>query len=104
MTYTDHDKVSFAHDMSYVDEANEVKSPFLWDEDLRRRLCTKLDAGLFHLYGVTDHKDIRYIYSIFPIIERKEKADYGGGHHFCKLCLACRNTLALENPDPEVQL
>ena len=40
----------------------------------------------FHLYGVTDRDDIRYIYSTFPIVERKEKASYGGVYRSCELC------------------
>ena len=40
-------------------------------------LRAKLDALYFHLYGVTDRDDIRYVYSTFPIVERDEKAGYG---------------------------
>ena len=36
------------------------------------RLRAKLDAVFFHLYGVTDRDDVRYIYSTFPIVERQE--------------------------------
>ncbi len=35
-------------------------------------LRAKLDAVFFHLYGITDRDEIRYIYSTFPIVERGE--------------------------------
>ena len=104
LTYTAHDMVSFARDMGYVDEASEVKPPFTWDKDRRLHLRAKLDAVFFHLYGVTDRDDIRYIYSTFPIVEREEKAAYGGVYRSCELCLAWMNALAAGNPDAEVRL
>jgi hypothetical protein len=63
LTYTAHDIAPFAHDMGYVDKAGKVKPPFAWDEDRRLKLRAKLDALYFHLYGVTDRDDVRYIYS-----------------------------------------
>ena len=104
LTYTAHDMAPFARDMGYVDELGEVKAPFTWDEDRRLILRSKLDAVFFHLYGVTDHDDIRYIYSTFPIVEREEKAVYGGVYRSCELCLAYMNALADGNPDAEVRL
>ena len=74
LTYTSHDMAPFARDMGYVDEMGEVKPPFIWNEGRRLILRSRLDAVFFHLYGVTDRDDIRYIYSTFPIVERKEKA------------------------------
>ncbi len=53
----------FAVDMGYVDKAGAVKSPFIWAEDRRLKLRAKLDAVYFHLYGITDRDDVRYIYS-----------------------------------------
>jgi len=76
LTYTAHDMAPFARDMGYVDKAGKVKPPFVWDEDRRLKLRTKLDAVYFHLYGVTDRDDVRYIYSTFPIVEREEMAAY----------------------------
>ena len=87
LTYTAHDMAPFARDMGYVDELGKVKPPFTWDEDRRLILRSKLDAVFFHLYGVTDRDDIRYIYSTFPIVEREEKAAYGGAYRSCELCL-----------------
>ena len=104
LTYTAHDMEPFARDMGYVDKAGKVKPPFAWDEPRRLHLRAKLDALFFHLYGVTDRDDIRYIYSTFPIVERKEKASYGGVYRSCELCLAWMNALAAGNPDAEVRL
>ena len=58
----------------------------------------------FHLYGVTDRDDIRYIYSTFPIVEREEKAAYGGIYRSCELCLAWMNALTAGEPDVEIEL
>ena len=102
LTYTAHDMAPFARDMGYVDKAGEVKPPFTWDEARRLHLRAKLDAVFFHLYGVTDRDDIRYIYSTFPIVEREEKATYGGVYCSHELCLAYMNSLAAGNPDAEV--
>ena len=82
LTYTAHDMAPFARDMGYVDASGKVNLPFTWDEDRRLILRSKLDAVFFHLYGVTDRDDIRYIYSTFPIVEREEKAAYGGVYRF----------------------
>lgn len=104
LTYTAHDMEPFAQDMGYVDEAGNVKPPFTWDEERRLILRAKLDAVFFHLYGITDRDDIRYIYSTFPIVEREEKAAYGGKYRSCELCLAYMNALAAGNPDAEIRL
>ena len=104
LTYTAHDMEPFACDMGYVDKAGKVKPPFAWDEPRRLHLRAKLDAVFFHLYGVTDRDDIRYIYSTFPIFEREEKAVYGGVYRSCELCLAYMNALADGNSDTEVKL
>ena len=104
LTYTAHDMEPFARDMGYVDKAGKVKPPFAWDEPRRLHLRAKLDALFFHLYGVTDRDDIRYIYSTFPIVEREEKAAYGGVYHSCELCLAWVNALAAGESDVEIKL
>jgi hypothetical protein len=104
LTYTAHDMAPFARDMGYVDEAGAVKPPFIWDEERRLMLRAKLDAVFFRLYGITDRDDIRYIYSTFPIVEREEKAAYGGVYRSCELCLAYMNALAAGNPDAEIRL
>ena len=102
LTYTAHDMAPFAHDLGHVDEAGEVLPPFRWDEDRRRHLRAKLDALYFHLYGVTDRDDIRYIYSTFPIVEREETAAYGT-YRSRDLALAWANALAAGNPDAAIE-
>ena len=104
LTYTGHDMEPFARDMGYVDDAGTVKPPFTWDEERRLVLRAKLDAVFFHLYGITDRKDIRYIYSTFPIVEREEKAAYGDEYRSCELCLAYVNALAAGNPDADIKV
>ena len=86
-----------------MNEDGEVLTPFAWDEDRRLRLRAKLDTLYFHLYGVTDQDNIRYIYSTFPIVEREEKAAYGT-YRSRDLCLAWTNVLAAGDPDAVVAL
>ncbi|WP_296576829.1 hypothetical protein [Phreatobacter sp.] len=104
LTYTAHDMAPFARDMGYVDDAGQVKPPFIWDEERRLKLRAKLDAVFFHLYGITDREDVRYIYSTFPIVERQEAEAYGGRYRSRDLCLAYMSALAAGQPDAEVQL
>ena len=104
LTYTAHDMAPFARDLGHVDDAGNVKPPFVWDDERRLVLRARLDAVFFHLYGVTDRDDIRYVYSTFPIVEREEKAAYGGEYRSCELCLAYMNALAAGNPDAEIRL
>ena len=103
LTYTAHDMAPFACDMGHVDEDGNVLPPFIWDEERRLLLRAKLDAVFFHLYGVTDRDDVRYIYSTFPIVERKETAAYGS-YRSRELCLAWMNALAADDPDAEIAL
>ena len=102
LTYTAHDMAPFARDLGYVDEAGQVKPPFVWDEDRRLHLRAKLDAVFFHLYGVTDRDDVRYVYATFPIVERQEMATHGR-YRSRDLCLAWMNALAAGQPDAEVE-
>ena len=102
LTYTAHDMMPFALDMGHVDEAGEVLPPFRWDEDRRVRLRAKLDALYFHLYGVTNRDDIRYIYSTFTIVERQEIQAHGN-YRSRDLCLAWTNALAAGHPDADDQ-
>ncbi len=102
LTYTAHDMAPFARDMGHVNEADEVLPPFPWDTDRRLRLRAKLDALYFHLYGVTNRDDIRYIYSTFPIVQREEEKAYGR-YRSCDLCLAYTNAFAAGDPEAEVR-
>jgi hypothetical protein len=103
LTYTSNDMVAFARDMSYVDADGKVKPPFVWDERRRLTLRAKLDAVDFHLYGIADRDDVRYIYSTFPIVEREETRDWG--HYASRdLCLAWMNALRAGKPDEKIEL
>ena len=103
LTYTAHDMAHFARDMGHVDAAGDLLPPFAWDEDRRLLLRAKLDAVFFHLYGVIERDDVRYIYSTFPIVEREETAAYGT-YRSRDLCLAWMNALAAGDPDAEIAL
>ncbi len=103
LTYTAHDMAPFARDMGHVDDAGDLLPPFVWDEERRLFLRAKLDAVFFHLYGVTDRDDVRYVYSTFPIVERDETAAYGT-YRSREFCLAWMNALAAGDPDAEVTL
>ncbi|PIW28291.1 MAG: restriction endonuclease [Rhodospirillales bacterium CG15_BIG_FIL_POST_REV_8_21_14_020_66_15] len=98
LTYTAHDMAPFARDMGYVDDAGKVRSPFVWDDDRRLHLRARLDAVYFHLYGVTDRDDVRYVHSTFPIVERQETEAFGA-YRSRDLCLAYMNALAAGQPD-----
>ena len=101
LTYAAHDMAPFARDIGHVDGDGEVLPPFRWDAERRLSLRAKLDALYFHLYGVTDRDDIRYVYSTFPIVERDEKAAYGA-YHSRDLCLAWMSALAAGQPDAAI--
>ena len=103
LTYTAHDMSEFARDMGHVDATGAPLSPFAWSEERRLMLKAKLDAVFFHLYGVTDREDIRYIYSTFPIVERNELAKYGR-YLSRDMCLAWVNALAAGHPDAEIKI
>ena len=101
LTYTAHDMAPFARDMGHVDGSGAVLPPFRWNEERRLHLRAKLDAVFFHLYGVTERDDVRYVYSTFPIVEREETAAYGS-YRSRELCLAWMNALAAGHPDAEI--
>lgn len=108
LSYTARDLAPFARDLGHVDEAGEVLAPFVWDEDRRLILRARLDALYFILYGVFDpadptrgRDDIRYIYSTFPIIERDERARWGG-YRSRDLALAWINALMAGQPDAAI--
>jgi hypothetical protein len=98
LTYTAHDMAPFARDLGYVAADGTVKPPFIWDDARRLTLRAKLDAVYFHLYGVVDRDDVRYIYSTFPIVERSETESFGE-YRSRDLCLAYMNALAAGDPD-----
>jgi NAD dependent epimerase/dehydratase family len=103
LTYTSNDLAAFARDMNYVSTDGSAKLPFVWDERRRLTLRAKLDALFFHLYGISDRDDVRYIYSTFPIVEREETKRWG--HYASRdLCLAWMNALKAGRPDETIEL
>ena len=101
LTYTAYDMAPFARDLGYVDKQGTVREPFAWDNDRRLMLRAKLDAVYFHLYGISNREDVRYIYSTFPIVEQHEMAKYGR-YRSCELCLAWINAFTAGDPDAEI--
>lgn len=103
LTYTSNDMAPLARDMKYVNVDGSVKPPFAWNERRRLTLRAKLDAIFFHLYGITDRDDVRYIYSTFPIVEREEMDRW---HHYASrdLCLAWMNALSAGMPNEKIEL
>ena len=103
LTYTAYDMAQGAADLGHANKKGEVIPPFRWDEERRLDLRAKLDALYFHMYGITDRDDIRYIYSTFPIVERHEQRRYG--HYRSQdLCLAWMNALTAGQPDTKIDL
>ena len=103
LTYTAHDMAPFARDLGHVDESGQVKPPFVWDEERRLHLRAKLDAVFFHLYGVTDRDDVRYVYATFPIVEHQEMATYGR-YRTRDLVLAYMNALAAGDTETTLEV
>ena len=103
LTYTANDMAPFARDLGYVNDVGTESPPFRWDEERRLRLRAKLDAVYFYLYGITDRDDIRYIYSTFPTVERKETEAYGR-FRSRDLCLAYFNAITAGRPNAEPEI
>jgi hypothetical protein len=95
LTYTALDMQPFARDMGYDG------APFVWNEAERRHWRARLDALYFHLYGVEDEDDIRYILSTFPIVERKDRAAHDGVYLTAELILWYFRALAAGDPDTQ---
>ena len=70
LTYTAYDLTPFARDLGYEGE------PFIWDPAERRQLRARLDALFFHLYGLSED-DADYILDQFPVLEKKERREFG---------------------------
>ena len=98
LSYTAHDMAPLAADLGHVNDIGNVRPPFPWDPERRLHLRAKLDALFFHLYGVTDRDDVRYVWSTFPIVERQNLQAYGR-FRSRDLCLAYLNALAAGRPD-----
>ena len=91
LTYTAHDLAPFARDLGYDGP------PFIWNEEERRHLRTRLDALYFHLYGIT-RDDAAYILSTFPIVRREDEARFGTSRTR-DLILAYMNALTAGDTD-----
>lgn len=50
--------------------------PMRFDTDARSRACAEIDAAMFNLYGLT-RDDVDYVMDTFPIVKRKDEAEYG---------------------------
>ncbi|RJP44847.1 MAG: SAM-dependent DNA methyltransferase [Desulfobacteraceae bacterium] len=70
LIYTAIDLQPFAKDCGYGGP------PFKWDEKRRFLIRCELDAAYFHLYGIS-RDDVEYIMETFPIVKRKDEAQYG---------------------------
>jgi hypothetical protein len=70
LTYTAWDLAGFAHDCNFDGP------PFRWDDSRRFQLRCELDAAFFHIYGIP-RDDVEYIMNTFPIVKRKDEAQYG---------------------------
>jgi hypothetical protein len=93
LTYTAWDMQPFARDMGCEG------APFIWNEAERRHWRARLDALYFHLYGITDEEDIRYILSTFPIVERKDRTAHDGVYLTAELILWYFRALSAGDPD-----
>ena len=107
--YAVHAHAAFAKDMGHVDAKGEILPPYIWDDERRLHLRAKLDALYFILYGVYDptnktqsRDDINYIYSTFPIVERKEIAEYGR-YRSRDLCLSYINAIMAGQPNAQIE-
>lgn len=70
LTYTAWDLQAFARDLGYEGD------PFAWDPERRFQLRCELDALYFHLYQI-GREDAAYIMDTFPILKRKDEAQFG---------------------------
>lgn len=70
LAYTASDMTSLARDLG------DTGAAFRWDEERRVVIRAELDALFFHLYGIS-RDDVDYILDTFPIVKRKDDAEYG---------------------------
>ena len=87
----------FARYRPYARDLGYSGAPFPWNEEDRRHLRARLDALYFHLYGLY-RDDAAYILSTFPIIKRKDEAEFGR-YRTKELILAYMNALAAGDTD-----
>ncbi|MBC2900639.1 Eco57I restriction-modification methylase domain-containing protein [Streptomyces cupreus] len=70
LTYVAYDMAPFAHDLG------DTGTPFHWDKRRRAIIRAELDSLFFHIYGIS-RADVDYILDTFPIVRRKDEANYG---------------------------
>ncbi len=88
LTYTAWDMQPFARDLGYEGD------PFIWDEERRAQLRAELDGIYAHLYGIS-RDDFAYILDTFPIVARKDIAEFGE-YRTKRLCLEAYDHFAPE--------
>lgn len=54
----------------------EQGAPYTWNPDRRSQLRAELDASFFVLFGL-QRADVSYILNTFPIVQRKDEAEFG---------------------------
>lgn len=72
--------------------------PFPWDQDDRRHRMARLDALMFHLYGIS-RDDAAYILDQFPIVQRDDEKAHGR-YLTRDLVLAYMSAVAAGDLDP----
>ncbi len=76
LSYTSWDLQEFAKDVGYVDEHDQPRQPFCWQENDRAHLQAELDAIYAHLYDIS-RDDLDYILETFPIVKRNDEQKHG---------------------------
>ncbi|HXD30647.1 MAG TPA: N-6 DNA methylase [Pyrinomonadaceae bacterium] len=87
LTYTAWDLEAFAQDCEWSGP------PFRWNDERRFLLRCELDAGFFHLYGIS-HEDAAYILDTFPILKRKDEVKYNGDYRTKRVILEIYDEMA----------
>jgi len=72
LVYTSWDLAAFVAE----DPDLAAPAPYRWMPERRELLRAELDAVFFHLYGI-ERDDVDYIMDTFPIVRRKDEAQYG---------------------------
>ena len=101
LSYTAKDLAPFAADLGHNNSAGRVKPPFAWDPFARSQLASKLDAVFFHLYGIKDPDEVRYIFSTFPNLGPSDTED-GNVQPELNTCLAWIAALTQGKPDADI--
>ena len=60
----------------YATEMGDEGAPFRWGTERRLRLKADLDAGMFHIYGVS-RSEAEHVLDSFRVVRKYEERDYG---------------------------